>query len=137
MRVLSLLALLTAFLAVNAVRAEVEMGEGNNDPRPRRPGETKKDNESKDKKKDELQKFEGTIGCARCCFKTSQDCASAIKIDGKVFFLKAMSNANSKTKQIIENCAGKTTEQKVEIKAKVVEESGQKFYFVGELLMDQ
>lgn len=136
MRILSLLGLLLALFTVNAVRAEVETGEGNNDPRPRRSSETRKE-DSKDKKKDELKKFEGTIGCARCCFKTSQDCASAIKIDGKVFFLKAMDNANSKTKKIIENCAGKTTEQKVEIKAKVVEENGNKFYFVGELLMDQ
>lgn len=76
------------------------------------------------------------IGCARCAFKSAKECASAVRIDGKIYLLKALDSADAKTKKLVEACSGREEVKKAKVTGKIAEENGQKWWFIGELLMD-
>ena len=95
-----------------------------------------KDEKKNDKKDSGEKKYtEAEVGCYRCCFKAGPDCAAACRIDGKVYVLKALDTADDKTKKLIETCSGKLASKKAKVSGKVIEEKGQHWYHVGELLM--
>ena len=134
MRSTAVLLAVVAVLAFNACAAETEKTE-------EKKSEPKK--ESKAEGKDasaELKpgkSVEGTIGCARCCYKTSEVCAPALKIGDKVYLMKPTDKADAKTRELIAKCEGNLTAKKVKVKGELVEDKDHKhWYYVGELLMD-
>jgi siroheme synthase len=53
---------------------------------------------------DEAKEMKGDAGCMKCCFKTGDDCAAAVKMGDTVYALKSSDKASDETKKIIAAC---------------------------------
>jgi hypothetical protein len=116
--------LLMLFVSACGVRAEDAPVKEEKKP------EVKKDDPKKEEKKFVL----GEVGCLHCSFDGNEH-APAIKIDGKIYLLKALPTADEKTKKAIENVAEKKDISKVKVVGKQVDENNKSWYYIGEMLM--
>jgi hypothetical protein len=55
---------------------------------------------------DEAKEIKGDAGCMKCCFKTGNDCAAAVKVGGATYTLKAGDKASGETKKMIDSFKG-------------------------------
>jgi hypothetical protein len=117
--------MLFLFASLSFVRAEDAPAKEEQKP------EVKKD----EPKKDEKKYVVGEIGCLQCTFGVGNSHAPAIKIDGKVYLLKALPTADEKTRKAVESAAGKKDVAKVKVVGKPVDENNKSWYYIGEMLI--
>ena len=52
---------------------------------------------------DAAKEIKGDAGCAKCCFKSGDDCAAAVKVGYAVYTLKAGEKASDDAKKMIDS----------------------------------
>jgi hypothetical protein len=50
---------------------------------------------------DEVKEMKGDAGCMKCCFKSGDDCAAAVKMGDTVYALKTSDKASDETKKLV------------------------------------
>ena len=55
---------------------------------------------------DDAKDLKGVAGCSMCAFKAGGGCGSSVKIDGKVYTLKASGKADEATQKLIASFKG-------------------------------
>ena len=69
---------------------------------------------------DEAKEMKGSAGCSACCFK-GEMCAPAVKVDDKVYTLKASEKADEATQKLIKSLKGAKEAIEVTIKGVIKE----------------
>ena len=80
---------------------------------------------------------EAVVGCAKCAFGVTDNCAPALKIGTVVYLIKMDDKLDEKTKALLAKTSGQKETIKVKVKGSTAEENGkQSYYHVGELLVE-